>query len=405
MEGKGRKKMKYDFTTILERKDQDALALDIIPYEGIEVEEGFDVIPMWVADMNYPTAPSILESVHSRLEKPHFGYYHASKPYYDAIAWWHKTRKQMDVAPGNIGYENGVLGGIACAFRAFTQPGEPVLVNSPTYIGFQSVFRDTGRKMVTSELYKDETGTWRMDYEDMEKKIIEQHIRTAIFCSPHNPTGRVWEKEEIEQAMELFKKHDVLVLSDEIWSDILYPGMVHHSTQSVSEDAKNRTIAFYAPSKTFSLAGLIGSYHVLYNEKFKDAMARASAATHYNSQNVLSMHALIGAYSPEGAEWTDELNEVLKTNIDIASDYFNTVEGVEFFKPEGTYMLYLDFSQWLKNHNMTLEELEKEGVKKGVIWQDGKQFLKDNTIRMNLAVPTSRVKEALERLDRYVFNK
>ncbi|HAM31125.1 MAG TPA: aspartate aminotransferase, partial [Erysipelotrichaceae bacterium] len=119
-----------------------------------------------------------------------------------------------------IGYENGVLGGIACAFRAFTQPGEPVLVNSPTYIGFQSVFRDTGRKMVTSELYKDETGTWRMDYEDMEKKIIEQHIRTAIFCSPHNPTGRVWEKEEIEKAMEIFKKHDVLVLSDEIWSDI-----------------------------------------------------------------------------------------------------------------------------------------------------------------------------------------
>lgn len=398
--------MKYDFETILDRKGHDALALDVIPYANVKVKEGFDVIPMWVADMNFPTAPSILEAMKERLNEPHFGYFTSPKAYYDAIICWHKDRKQMEVKEENIGYENGVLGGVASAFHAFTQPAEPILVNSPTYIGFQHVFKDTGRLMITSPLIQDEEGIYRLDLEDMEKKIIENNIHMAIFCSPHNPTGRVWEKEEVEAVMDLFKKHDVTVISDEIWSDIIYPGIHHVPTQSVSEDAKNRTIAFYAPSKTFSLAGLVGSYHIIYNPRLKAGMNRTAASTHYNGQNVLSTHALIGAYSKEGEEWTDELNEVLKQNIDYATDYIhNHFDGVEVTKPQGTYMLYLDVSKWLKDHNMSLEELEKVGAEVGVIWQDGKQFLQEDTIRMNLALPTARVVEAFDRLDQYVFNK
>ena len=146
-----------------------------------------------------------------------------------------------------------------------------------------------------------------MDFADMEKKIVDNKIHAAIFCSPHNPCGRVWEQWEVEKAMELYKKHDVMVVSDEIWSDILLNGHVHVPTQSVSEDAKMRTVALYAPSKTFNLAGLVGSYHIIYNKWIKDRCDKESSLGHYNSMNVMSKYALQGAYEPEGYEWAKEL--------------------------------------------------------------------------------------------------
>lgn len=161
-----------------------------------------------------------------------------------------------------------------------------------------------------------------MDYEDMEKKIKENHIHTALLCSPHNPSGRVWERWELERMMELFHKYDVQVISDEIWSDLTFFGKKHIPTQSVSEDARQRTIAFYAPSKTFNLAGLVGSYHIVYNKKLADALRWYESLGHYNDMNVLSMHALIGAYTTDGREWLAELKKVLETNINYALDFF-----------------------------------------------------------------------------------
>jgi cystathionine beta-lyase len=244
-----------------------------------------------------------------------------------------------------------------------------------------------------------------MDYEDMEEKIRSGNIHAAVFCSPHNPCGRVWEREELERAYALFKKYDVYVVSDEIWSDIILEGHTHIPSQSVSEDARMRTVALYAPSKTFNLAGLIGSYHIIYNKWLRERVLKESSLCHYNDMNVLSMHALIGAYREEGSEWVDELCSVLTENVRYAVDYFrNHFEGVSLAEPEGTYMLFPDCSEWCRDHDKTLKELEHMCWRVGVSLQDGAMFNGPWNLRVNLALPLSRVQEAMERLDKYVFN-
>ena len=403
--------MKYDFTSIMDRRGKDAIAVDLpgnVPAGGFAPggpKEGFDLIPMWVADMNFPTAPSIIEEVKTRLEHPAFGYFNPSDAYFDAIINWHKERKGVEgLTKEDIGYENGVLGGLVSALNAFASHGDPILVHSPTYIGFTNSIEGAGYKIVHSLLKQDEEGVWRMDYEDMDAKIKANKIHVAVFCNPHNPTGRVWEPEEIEKAMEVYKANDCIVISDEIWSDLILEGYHHTPTQSVSEDAKNRTIALYAPSKTFNLAGLIGSYHVIYNSYLRDRVVASSSKCHYNSMNVLSMHALVGAYKEEGAEWVDELRQVLSGNVDYAYDYIKEhFEGVNLSKPQGTYMLFLDCEEWCKKHGKTVDELLKAGWDVGVAWQDGRPFHGEYCIRMNLALPLSRVQEAFRRLDEYVF--
>lgn len=397
--------MKYDFTTVMNREGKDAIAADIIPFKDAAIKEGFSRIPMWVADMNFPTVPAIQEHIASRVQHPAFGYFNPTDEYYDSIIAWQQKRNGVEgLTKAEIGYENGVLGCVASALQAFTAPGEAVLLHAPTYVGFTGTIENNGRKIVLSDLKRDTDGVWRMDYEDMDQKLKENHIHLAIFCSPHNPCGRVWEKEEIEAAMEVYRKNDCVVISDEIWSDLTLEGYRHIPTQSVSKDAKNRTIAIYAPSKTFNLAGLVGSYHVIYNGYLRDRVRRQSSLSHYNSMNVLSMHALIGAYTPEGQEWLDELKQVLTENVNYAYDFIKeNFDGMDLAKPQGTYMLYLDCEKWCQKKNITLDELIRAGIGVGVIWQDGRPFNKPYTIRMNLALPHALVAEAFDRLKKYVF--
>lgn len=403
--------MKYDFTTIMDRSGKDALAVDSI---GADVSwaqaptaprDGFSKIPMWVADMNFATVPTIPQAIIKRAEHPAYGYYIPTKEYYESIIRWHEKRNGVTgLTAKDIGYENGVLGCVSSAIQAFTSPGEKILLHSPTYIGFTHVLEDTGRVAELSPLKKDENGVWRMDYEDMDARLKKNHIHLTILCSPHNPCGRVWEREELELAMEIFKKNHCIVISDEIWSDILLNGHKHIPTQSISEDAKNRTIAVYAPSKTFNLAGLIGSYHIIYDEYLHDRVRRQSAMSHYNSMNVLSMHALIGAYMDEGHQWVDELNQVLSQNINDAYDVIiNNFDGVDVSKPEGTYMLFLHCEEYCKKHGITIDELIQRGWDVGVAWQQGEPFHDPWGIRMNLALPHSLVMEAMNRLKQYVF--
>lgn len=398
----------YDFTTIMDRKNHDALAIDYP--EGaiggpIHLKEGFDLIPMWVADMNYPVFPGIREAIMKRMEHPSFGYFSPSAEYFDSIIRWQECRHQVvGLTRECIGYENGVLGGVVSALNVLCSKGDKVLLHTPTYVGFTNTLENNGYHMVHSPLVLDENQVWRMDLEDMERKLIKEKIHTAIFCSPHNPCGRVWERREIERMMELFQKYEVMVISDEIWSDIILHGNKHVPTQSVSKDAKNRTIALYAPSKTFSLAGLVGSYHIIYNRMLRDRMEKESSLSHYNNMNVLSMHALIGAYCLEGQRWVDELCQVLTENVAFACDYIREhFEGVEVSVPEGTYMLFLDCTRWCREHGRSIEELLRAGCEVGVIWQDGRKFQEGCHIRMNLALPFVRVQEAFRRLDRYVF--
>lgn len=402
--------MKYDFTSIMNRHGKDAIAVDALGqnpgFAPDEPKEGFDIIPMWVADMNFPTVPTIPEAIIERAKHPAFGYFTPADVYMKSIIRWQETRNGVqNLESKHIGYENGVLGGVISALNVLCSKGDNVLLHSPTYIGFTHALENNGYNIIHSPLVKDKGGTWRMDYEDMEKKIVDHKIHAAIFCSPHNPCGRVWEREEIEQAMEIYKKQDVFVISDEIWSDIILKGYKHIPTQSIHEDARQRTVALYAPSKTFNLAGLVGSYHIIYNDWIRERVAKESSLSHYNQMNVLSMHALIGAYKPEGYEWVDELCEVLTGNIDYAADYIERhFEGISFFKPQGTYMLFLDCTKWCEKHHKTMDELLKAGWDVGVAWQDGRMFHGACSIRMNLALPSSRVQEAFNRLDKYIFN-
>lgn len=195
----------------------------------------------------------------------------------------------------------------------------------------------------------DENNIYRMDYADMEEKIKVNNIHVAIFCSPHNPTGRVWEREELEKAVELFERNEVTVICDEIWSDLTLDGHQHFPFQSVGKYAHENTVALYAPSKTFNLAGLIGSYHIIYNKALRDRVQSRGSKSHYNNMNVLSMHALIGAYKPEGHEWLEELRQVLNNNASYACDYIKEhFDGVRVAKPQATYMLFLDCTQWCR---------------------------------------------------------
>ena len=407
--------MKYDFETIIDREGMDALAVDEpkrqreegCDYFGVPIRDELDAIPMWVADMNFAAAPSITRKIRERLEHPVFGYFSPREEYFDAIIQWHTKRNHAEgLTKECIGYENGVLGGVVSAAGVLCSKGDKILVHAPTYVGFTHALGEAGYELVHSPLVLDENNVWRMDYEDMEQKIKEQSIHTAILCNPHNPTGRAWERWELEKAMALFEKYNVYVISDEIWSDLYLGDHQHIPTQSVSADAKKRTIAFYAPSKTFNLAGLIGSYHIVYDPWLRDRLHKESALCHYNSMNLLSMYALLGAYEPEGWEWLDELKAVLTKNADFACDFIeNNWKGVKVSRPQATYMLFIDCEEYCKTHGVTMDEVQRAGLEAGVLWQDGRAFHGPYHIRMNLALPFERVQEAFERLDRYVFGK
>ena len=401
--------MKYDFSSIMDRVGKDALAVDALGqgWAPGAPKEGFDAIPMWVADMNFPTAPSVTRAMVERISHPCFGYFDPREEYFNAIIDWQTTRNGVvGLEKKHIGYENGVLGGILSALGTFCSRGDNVLLNSPVYMGFMGSLTNAGYRIVQSPLVLDENNIWRLDLADMEKKIVENRIHAALFCSPHNPTGRVWERWEIEAVMELYRKHDVYVVSDEIWSDIILSGNKHIPTQSVSEDARMRTVAQYATTKTFSLAGLVGSYHIIYNDRIRDRVEKESSLSHYNNMNVLSMYALIGGYSQEGREWVDELCAVLTGNITYAMDYIRAhFDGVNAAHPQGTYMIFLDCKEWLDKHGKTLSELVKMGHDVGVAWQDGTGHGGTTHIRLNVALPLERVKEAFRRMDEYVFNR
>ena len=400
--------MRFDFETMPERHGMDSVAVDGIghPFAPAGPKEGFDAIPMWVADMNFPTCPAVTEAVIRRSEHPLFGYFDPSDSYFDSIIRWQRDRNGVTgLEKQHIGYENGVLGGVISTLNAVCSRGDAVLLQTPAYIGFTHVLENNGYRIVHNPLIQDEKGVWRLDYADMERKIAENDIRAAVFCNPHNPCGRVWTREEIRKAMDIFEKYGVWVVSDEIWSDLLLDGSRHTPVQSVSDYARSHTAAFYAPSKTFNLAGLVGSYHIIYDDMLRKRQAKEASLSVYNAMNVLSMHALIGAYSAEGEAWVDELRAVLSENIDYGYGFIrDRFPGISVRKPEGTYMLFLHCEEWCAKHGRTLDDLLKAGTDVGVAWQDGRPFCDPWGIRMNLALPLHKVREAFGRLDRYVFN-
>ena len=388
--------MRYDFDEIIPRRNTNSYKWDSAA--------DADVLPLWVADMDFRTAAPIVEALQRRVAHGIFGYTRVPDAYYDAVTDWFARRHGWAIRRDWMIYTSGVVPALSAVIKALTVPGDKVLVQTPVYNCFFSSIRNNGCGMVSSPLtYEDRT--YRMDFEDLERKAADEQVKVMLLCNPHNPCGRVWEPWEIEKAMEIYRKHDVYVISDEIWSDIILEGHKHTPTQSVSEDARQRTVALYAPSKTFNLAGLVGSYHIVYNKWLRDRMVKESSLCHYNEMNVLSMHALIGAYGTEGHLWVDELRQVITENVNFACSYIDEhFEGVSVSKPEGTYMLFVDCTDWCTSHGKTIDDVEKAAWRVGVAVQDGRMFHGPCHLRFNLALPLSRVKEAFERLDRYVFN-
>ena len=394
----------YDFKTHMEREGHDALAYDVIPYEGAVVKEGIKRIPMWVADMNFPVFEGIINNMEKRLHMPHFGYYNMSDEYYDGIINWHKERYGSKILKEHIAYENGVIGCLASAISALTKEGDCILVHSPVYVGFIKTIENLNRKLILSPLKKDKDGIYRMDFLDMEEKIKDNNIKICLLCSPHNPTGRVWHKEELEEVTKLYAKYDCTVVCDEIWSDIVLKGNRHIPYYSVNNESFNRSICMYAPSKTFNLAGLIGAYHVIPNKEIREKVDKISVSTHYNYCNVLSMYALTGAYTKDGAMWVNELNETINKNVSLAYEFFKgELKDIEVSRPEGTYMLLVDCSKWCVNNNISFDELLKKGIYEGIIWNDGRAFHAGESIRLNLALPFDILEEALIRMKERIF--
>lgn len=401
--------MKYDFTTVIDRSGQNAMAVDGLGFiPGIFPEapdQGFDSIPLWIADMNFATVPTITQALMERVKHPLYGYTFYPNEFYEKIIYWHRSRNGVKgLKPEHIGYQNGVIGGVVSAAQVLCTPGETLLIHSPIYNGFERGLCNAGFRLEYSPLVPDENGIMRMDFEDMERRIVAQNIHTLIFCNPHNPCGRVWEPEELRQMMELCEKHDVYVICDEIWSDLILPGYHHTPLQSVSESARHRTVALYALGKTFNCSGMLAGYSIIYNKRLRDLISRQSNLTFYNEMHLLSLPAFMGAYTPEGAEWVDELMQVISANMDYAVERLSRYPGVKCSKPQATYMLFVDFSQWCADHGTTVSDFATKGCKVGISWQNGRVFQDPNSIRMNLALPKVLLEKALDRMDQYLFN-
>ena len=394
--------MKYDFTSIMDRHGKDAIAVDGLGtgFAPAAPKEGFDAIPMWVADMNFPTVPTIQEAIIERTNHPAFGYFNPTDEYFDSIIRWQAKRNGVQgLTKECIGYENGVLGGVISALNCVCSKGDKILIHSPTYIGFTMSLKNNGYEAVHSPLVKDENGVWRMDFEDMEKHLKEEKIHAAIMCNPHNPCGRVWERWELEKAMELYKKYDVYVVSDEIWSDIILSGHKHIPTQSISEDARMRTAALYAPSKTFNLAGMKTSNIVIHNKelqkKWKDYV---NGSLSMDGASALGMTAMIAAYT-EGEEWLEQLKDYLDGNFAYIDEYLKKyLPKAHLVKAEGTYLAWLDLNGYVDRDEKKLEELMQKKAKvaldEGYIFGDeGRGFE-----RINVASPRSVIEECMNRI-------
>ena len=393
--------MKYDFITVPDRRYSGSSKWKQMYQIKPDVDE--DVVPLSTADMEFFNAPEIVEGLQEYVGKTALGYTDATDSYTEAVIGWMKKRHNYQVEKEWIIQSPGVVPALGTAVNAYTEPGEGVLILTPIYFPMTMTIQMKGRRLVESPLILTDKG-YEIDFEDLEKKAALPDVKLMLFCSPHNPIGRVWSREELGRVMDICIRNHVFIIDDEIHNDLIMPGYEHIVMATLSKEAAMNCAVCTAPSKTFNLAGLVGAYHIIYNKRLRDRVQKESSLSHYNDMNVLSMHAQIGAYQPEGLEWVDELCQVLTGNVNFACDFIaKHFQGIEVSKPQGTYMIFLDCTRWCEEHGKSIDELLNAGLEVGVYWQDGRLFNGPCHIRMNLALPLSRVKEAFERLEKYVL--
>lgn len=381
----------HDFDTVYNRIGTECVKWDALSSDS----EPNQLNAMWIADMEFGAPPCITKAMIQRLQHPIFGYVSNSKRFYDAIEHWHRTRYQIvGLTEDKICYQNSVLGGLTSAIYTLTKERESVLIHSPAYGGFFRALQTTNRNIVLSELKQDEDGTFVMDFEDMKTKVVENNISCCILCSPHNPTGRVWTREELISFAKFCEEYQMNIISDEIWADFTFYGHSHIPVQSINPYMKQHTIACYAPTKTFNIGGLQVAYSIIYNDSLMKTYREVSERSNYNLLNALSLEALVAGYR-EGADWVDAMCDYIEANIDYAYTYIKEhLPDIKVVKPQGTYLLWLN----LERYGTDLDHILKLLASKGLIPDDGRKYGVDNYIRLNLACPRKMVELAMNQL-------
>ncbi|EQK41203.1 C-S lyase family protein [[Clostridium] bifermentans ATCC 638] len=383
--------MNYNFDTIIDRSNNFAAK-----WSEMDKKYGTnDLIPMWVADMDFKAAPCIIDALRNRLEQGIYGYTTRPNSYNESIVNWVSRRFGWNIKSEWLVFSPGVIPAISILIQELTNEGDKIMIQEPVYSPFNSVVKDNKRELVISPLKKLEDGNYVMDYEDIESKIKD--VKIFILCNPHNPVGRVWTKEELKQLGDICIKHNVKVISDEIHSDIIFKGYKHIPFASICKEFEQNSITCMAPTKTFNIAGLQMSQVILPNEDDYKALDSAFARIDIRRNNAFSLVATESAYN-NGEEWLTDFIDYLEGNMDFAVDYIEkNMPKLKVRKPQGTYLLWVDFSELgLSDEEVAkfLVENAKVALNNGPSFGIGGQGYQ----RINLACPRSMVEEALTRI-------
>ena len=390
---KGRELMKYNFDEVIDRKNTDSMK-----WSASYLEQHFgsaDCVPLWVADMDFRTAQPVIDAVTERAGHGIYGYALPGDEFYEAVIKWQKRRNGWEVKKEWIVFSPGVVPALWHIVRTFCSPGEKVILQSPVYYPFYKVIEDNGCQVINNRLINN-GGRYEMNFEELERQAEDSSVKMMILCSPHNPVGRVWTKEELRRVSEICFANDVLLVSDEIHSDLVFRPNVHTPAASLSEELMMNTITCMAPSKTFNLAGVQVSDVIVPDRRLRRKLA-GSLKSAGVMPNVFGLAAQTAAYN-EGEEWLEQLLEYLAGNLDFMENFITSeLPEVKFRRPEGTYLAWLDFS----GYGFTTEELQNRMKNKaGVALDDGYIFGDggEPCQRINFACPRSVLIKAMERL-------
>lgn len=383
--------MKYNFDINMERRGTNCEKWDLL-------EEEFgkkDLLALWVADMDFPAPPEVLEALHKKIDEGALGYPIAPDSLLKAITDWQKNRHGWEIGKEAVTWAPGVVAGLAFSIMAYTKPGDGVIIQTPVYPPFYGTISESGRRIVKNPL-KRAKGRYVMDIEGLEK-LVTPTCRTLILCSPHNPVARVWTREELEALSELAERKDMIIISDEIHQDLVYSDAKHMSIASLSEEMSSRTVTFVAPSKTFNIAGMNSSVALIPDEKLRARYVSILNRLHLSSLSILGLTAMETAYA-KCAGWLDELMAYLEENRNFTEKFVRErMPKAKMDHPEGTYIFWIDFRGYGFNSETLMDLLVNEA---GVALNNGRNFGTegDGFARINIGTNREMLKKALEKI-------
>ena len=381
-----------NFDKIIDRRNTRCLKYDF----AVERNMPADVLPLWVADMDFETSSYIEDAIIERAKHAIYGYSEVKTPYFDILKKWMQKHHDWDIQRKWLVKTPGVVFALAMAVKAYTEPGDAVLIQQPVYYPFSEVIKDNGRNVVSNTLYLGEDNRYHIDFEDFEQKIVDNKIKLFLLCNPHNPVGRVWTKEELTRLGDICVKHHVTVVSDEIHEDFVFKGK-HQVFANIKKEYEEITVTCTAPSKTFNIASLMISNILIPNPELKRKFKHQMDAAGISQLNVLGLVACEAAYE-HGEEWYQAMKAYVKENIEFVKQYVEEqLPGVNMVEHEGTYLVWLDF----RGTGLSVEELDDKIINQAKLWLDsGKIFgsCGEGFQRINVACPRKVLEEALERI-------